>query len=262
MGKFTDRLWRELVQAHGDELAKIKRPAGKRGRMARPQLLAGTFVGLAGVGTAVALVFATAGTTPAFAVSTGHDGFVRVRIFRADGIAGANAKLAAMGVRAQVVPVSANCPKAQSIQTAPPSRQRAQVEIDAHKIAAGRTLVVTFWREGAQVDIARANEVSGAVPNCLPPAPPPGCSFASGSSGSSGNSGNTGNTGNSGNSGNTGNSGNSGSSSSSSSSSSSGNTGNTGNQRLPRTQQVPANCQVPAPGPPGSSGNSGTSGNS
>ena len=55
MSKFKDRLWRELVREHGADLAQIRRPAAKHARRARPRVLAGTTLGLAGAGTALAL---------------------------------------------------------------------------------------------------------------------------------------------------------------------------------------------------------------
>ena len=91
MSKFKDRLWRELVRDHGKDLAQITRPEVKRSRRARPRVLAGTSLGLAGVGAAVVLAVGAASTSPAFAVTPNHDGTVQVTIFRRAGIAGANA---------------------------------------------------------------------------------------------------------------------------------------------------------------------------
>ena len=109
MSKFKDRLWRELVHDHGEDLAQIPRPGVKRSRRARPRVLAGTSLGLAGVSAAVTLAVGAASTAPAFAVTPNHDGTVQVVIFRRAGIAGANAKLSAMGIRARIVAVSADC---------------------------------------------------------------------------------------------------------------------------------------------------------
>ena len=76
MSKFKDRLWRELVRDHGKDLAQITRPEVKRSRRARPRVLAGTSLGLAGVRAAVVLAVGAASTSPAFAVTPNHDGTV------------------------------------------------------------------------------------------------------------------------------------------------------------------------------------------
>jgi hypothetical protein len=109
MGKFEDRLWRDLVREHGSELARAAAPAARHGRPRR-RLLAGTgIVGLAGAGTVLALVLSAASSSPAFAVDRNSDGTVTIVIRRADGIAGANARLAAMGVPVRAVQVLAGC---------------------------------------------------------------------------------------------------------------------------------------------------------
>ena len=80
MSKFEDRLWRELVRRHGADLAQMTRPGSKRAQRARPRLLAGTSVALAGVLSAVALVLSAASSPPAFAVNRNPDGTVTVAI--------------------------------------------------------------------------------------------------------------------------------------------------------------------------------------
>ena len=58
MSNFKDRLWRDLVREHGAQLAQIDGTAARHGRRARARVLAGTTVGLAAVGTTLALVLA------------------------------------------------------------------------------------------------------------------------------------------------------------------------------------------------------------
>src|SRR5579863_1475792 len=106
MSKFTDRLWRELVRDHSEELSALEREHAARVRVPRPRLLAGSTVGLAGIGTVIALVLSAAGSTPAFAVTQNQDGSVSVAVRSFDGIAGANNRLAQLGVRATVVRVA------------------------------------------------------------------------------------------------------------------------------------------------------------
>jgi hypothetical protein len=227
MSKFKDRLWRELVREHGADLAQVKRPVAQRRRGAGPRVLAGTTLGLAGVGTALALVLTAASSSPAFAVTPNRDGTVQVVVERLSGISGANMKLASLGVRARIVQVVAGCqaivPSAARAEgvTVTPSGMRAnrvvaagfaQVRLDPRRIPAGRTLVLpTVWA-GHVIHITRANWVwvRGAAPACLPPlAPPMSLRAVHGRAVQcvpglppSSNSGNTGHSGNSGNSGN------------------------------------------------------------
>jgi hypothetical protein len=190
MSKFEDHLWREFVREHGNALARASTPTVKHIRRG-PRLIAGTSLGLAGVGAAVALVLGATTTSPAFAVIRNHDGTVTISIQRASGIAGANARLNQLGVRAKVVqrvPAGYRCTStvAQQGQGAPaqsssssssssaPERSIANAHwtIDPRKVPRGSTLALT------------------------PPPAPPGAN--SGNSGNSGNGGNGGNSGNGG----------------------------------------------------------------
>ena len=111
MSKFEDHLWREFVREHGNALAQMSTPTAKR-MWRGPRLVAGTSLGLAGVGAAVALVLGATATSPAFAVISNHDGTVTISIERASGIVGANARLHQLGVRAKVmqqVPAGYRC---------------------------------------------------------------------------------------------------------------------------------------------------------
>lgn len=78
---------------------------GVRGRGAgrpRPRVLAGSTLGLAGVGAALVLALATPATSPAFAVTQHSDGTVFVQVNRQQDIAQANQKLTAMGIDEQI----------------------------------------------------------------------------------------------------------------------------------------------------------------
>ena len=102
MTEFEDNLWLEVVREHGHELADARRPVRTHRRATRPQLLAGTTVGLVAVATAAALLLGASTSPPAFAVTRHPDGTVTVKLRQPSGIAPANEKLAAMGVRAQI----------------------------------------------------------------------------------------------------------------------------------------------------------------
>ena len=104
MSKFTDHLWRDLVNEHGPTLAQTNRPdpgrAGER-LLRRPRILAGSTLGLAGIGATLALVLGgTAATTPAFAVTRSNDGSVLVHLnyVKDLNLPQLNAKLHSMGL--------------------------------------------------------------------------------------------------------------------------------------------------------------------
>lgn len=177
MSRFTDRLWSDLVRAHGADLSNLPRPPARSRR--RPRMLAGTGLGLVAAGSAAAIVVATAGTTPAFAVTKNHDGSVTVSIARPAGIPQANARLAALGYRARIVQVTAGCggPAAWARSIHPPRavfRQiRAGARFDPRQVPPGRFLVMPAWRLGGKITIHRGHVVQGQVPACLPPPPIP-----------------------------------------------------------------------------------------
>lgn len=102
MSEFEDNLWLSVVREHGDALARTGRTVHKHRRAPRPQLLAGSTVGLAAMATAAALLLGASTSSPAFAVTRNGDGTVTVNLMKLSGIAGANKRLAAMGVRAQI----------------------------------------------------------------------------------------------------------------------------------------------------------------
>jgi hypothetical protein len=72
-------------------------------RRRRPRLLAGSSLGLAGIGATVLLALTgTAATTPAFAITSHRDGSVLVQLNRQEDIGQANQKLTAMGINEQI----------------------------------------------------------------------------------------------------------------------------------------------------------------
>ncbi len=83
-------------------------------RRRRPRLLAGSSLGLAGVGAAVLVTLSgTAATSPAFAI-TKHNGSVLVQLNRQEDIAQANQKLTAMGINEQITLYANPTPTAES----------------------------------------------------------------------------------------------------------------------------------------------------
>ena len=103
MTKFTDHLWRDLAREHGATLALADRPApGRAPLLRRPRVLAGSTLGLAGVGAALGLALGAASSTPAYAVTTNSDGSVLVTINQNSALPQANAKLTALGIHEQI----------------------------------------------------------------------------------------------------------------------------------------------------------------
>ena len=80
----------------------------------RPRVLAGSTLGLAGVGAALVLALGAASSTPAYAVTTNSDGSVLVTINQNSALPQANAKLTAMGIHEQVTIYIAPGPAAAS----------------------------------------------------------------------------------------------------------------------------------------------------
>ena len=181
MSKFTDRLWREIVREHGADLRELERPSARHGRGGRmPRLLAGTgLVGVAGAGAALAIALSAAGTSPAFAVTRNGDGSYSVGISNWRAIPLANARLRALGLRAQLVRVMSDCtsappgamPETQVVPTSALARAKmlAAARIVPKQIPLGRTLMVPAIKQGRLIGLAKALAVSGAVPSCLPP---------------------------------------------------------------------------------------------
>jgi hypothetical protein len=112
MTKFTDNLWSDLVREHGPTLAHADRPEPGRARRPRPRVLAGSSLGLAGVGAALVLVLSGSAAPPAFAITRSGDGSVLVNINRLQSLPAANRKLTTMGIHEQVTIYMASGPAA------------------------------------------------------------------------------------------------------------------------------------------------------
>jgi hypothetical protein len=109
-----ERFGDDLNRAAHRELSTSSGPARVRARRARPRLLAGGTLGLAGVGAAVVLALSSAGAPPAYAITTNGDGSVTVQINENSALPQANAKLTAMGIHEQVTIYIASGPAAVS----------------------------------------------------------------------------------------------------------------------------------------------------
>jgi hypothetical protein len=153
MSKFEDHLWREFVREHGDALTQMRKPTPTHRRV-RPRLMVGAGVGLAGAGGVVAILLGVTTASPAFAVTRNHDGTVTISITRSSGIAGANARLHQLGIRASVMsrapldctPTISHSPGTQS--TSAPSQDTREIAnahwtINPRQIPKDSTLALT-----------------------------------------------------------------------------------------------------------------------
>ena len=131
MTKFEDHLWREFVREHGHDLAQVRRAAARPSL--RPRVVAAGGLGLAGAGVGLALALGATTAAPAFAVARNHDGTVTVDILRSSGVAGANAKLHQLGIRAEVMSTPpAACSPCATRGPVPSDHQRSLDHQPAH----------------------------------------------------------------------------------------------------------------------------------
>ncbi len=91
-----------LVQAPHERSSRLRGPNTPRWTRARPRVLAGSTLGLAGVGAALVLALSGSAAPPAFAITRNGDGSVLVSINRLQALPAANRKLTAMGIHEQV----------------------------------------------------------------------------------------------------------------------------------------------------------------
>jgi hypothetical protein len=187
MTKFEDQLFTDLMHQYRPVLERAGTPAAAgRHSVRRPAWLASGAVGVAG---AVAAGVATLGAaSPAYAVTQNSNGTTTVAVSQPPGIAGANIKLHALGLRAVLVPVRAGCPSLSSLPMGTPlrghhfsstkgsfrspgrGRGEGSITIDAHGIPRTDTAVVAVSTSNGQTAMA-VRLTRGRVPSCvsLPP---------------------------------------------------------------------------------------------
>ena len=139
--------------------------------------------------TATAAVLALGSAPPYAAYSvTRHDGAVSVSVYRASGVAGANAALHKMHARVVVVPVRPGCPPVGSLPRPQPAphppvcvhyrgeRAGAPLPVTVKikgSIPAGDTMILAFSGNPRTGSVGTGGIITGPVPRCvsLPSAP-------------------------------------------------------------------------------------------
>ena len=187
MTKFADQLYTDLMRKHGSALADTRPPAGSRRQFASRRALVATGAGgLAVAATAGAL--AAGGGTPAYALTTSHDGTVTLAVYQASGISQANAKLRQLGDSVVLVPVQPGCPAIGSLPAPavlPNGKGKISVQstksrdgsitVNARGVPAGDILVVgaEITAQGTQMG---ASLTSPPAPSCVSLPASPGSS--------------------------------------------------------------------------------------
>lgn len=134
----------------------------------RRRLLAGVPVALAAALAAAVLALEGSGPPPAFAVTTDADGSVQVTIAEMVGITGANARLEQLGVRARVVPMTAQCSTHVAMTYIGIAQHPGNpVTVDATTIPAGTTILLAAREVGDSNLETAVGKVTGRVPTCV-----------------------------------------------------------------------------------------------
>src|SRR5215472_10755102 len=191
MTKFEDQLFGQLMAEHGHHLRAVERPAPARRRVRRPVWLATGAAGAVAAVTAAVMALGSAPASAAYSV-TRQDGAVAVSVYRASGVAGANAALHAMHARVVVVPVRPGCPAIGSLPRPRPAPHPAvwvgtRVNGNGHRsvsvkvkggIPKGDTMILAFsgGHGPGSSSLGAGGIITGPVPRCvsLPSAPSPG----------------------------------------------------------------------------------------
>ncbi len=109
MSNYEDKLLRDVMHQHGDTLDQADRTPRRKSRaramLRRPRVLAGSSLGLVGIGAALLIAVGAGGAaapTQAFAITRHSDGSVLVQLNSSENLGQANQKLAAMGIDEQI----------------------------------------------------------------------------------------------------------------------------------------------------------------
>jgi hypothetical protein len=192
MTNFEDQLLNDLMAKYQPALegSQLSPRTARRRAIPRPAWLGAGAVGVASAATAAVVVLGSPAYA-AYAVTPHADGTVTVAVYQASGVAGANARLHALGSRVVVVPVRPGCPSISSLPHPTPPvhlsvRTKASAGTGGHRsisvrvrkpgIPAGDTLLLAFTPVSASgPSLGAGGLITGKVPSCVSlPAPPTG----------------------------------------------------------------------------------------
>jgi len=188
MTKFEDQLFGQLMAEHGHRLRAVEPPAPVRRRGRRPVWLAAGAAAAVAAATAAVMALGSAPASAAYSV-TQHDGTISVSVYRASGVAGANAALHRLRARVVVVPVRPGCRPIGSLPRPHPAphpsvsvgagvgrngHRSVKVKIGKGGIPKGDTLILAFsGSPHGGTSVGGGGIITGRVPRCisLPHAP-------------------------------------------------------------------------------------------
>lgn len=189
MTNFEDQLLNDLMAKYQPALegSQLSPRTARRRAIPRPAWLGAAAVGVASAATAAVVVLGGSPAYAAYAVTPHADGTV----YQASGVAGANARLHALGARVVVVPVRPGCPSISSLPHPTPlvrlsGRTKASIGTGGHLsisvrvrkpgIPAGDTLLLAFTPVSASgPSLGAGGLITGKVPSCVSlPASPTG----------------------------------------------------------------------------------------
>ncbi len=142
MSSFENRIWAELAERYGGELAQAAphgRPSPRRRR--NRLVIAGATVLLAAA-IAVTLSGTLKAPNPAYAVRLNHDGTVTLRLDALAAASAANERLAGLGIRARVVLAESGCSLRGDTTASFPRGSRPDERLRAEAILRAENLVL------------------------------------------------------------------------------------------------------------------------
>jgi hypothetical protein len=158
-------LWERLGAIEQGEPSLSARPARKWSRRA-----ALTTAAMVAAVFAVVAVVALSGSNapPAFAVTSTSNGGVAVTLDDLTGVAGANARLSHLGVRARVVPMTTSCTNHVSVSYVGIAESPApMIKLIPSEIAPTATIVLAATQTAPNHVEMAIGKVSGPAPSCV-----------------------------------------------------------------------------------------------
>jgi hypothetical protein len=150
-----DALFAQIVAEPGDPRLASAHGARRRSRLARPRVLAGGSLGLAGIAAALVIALGGSAASPAFAITRNDDGSVTVQINRSSGLVDINHRLESMGIDENVgiamapgaasTPGAVTCTPAPGVSDLPGPQIKVQVGTDGTEVIAGQNTGAGTW---------------------------------------------------------------------------------------------------------------------